>query len=54
MTFALHAGAELGIVLPRRDLTISTGGRYRPPAPIPQEMILSYLAEHVLGLPRSY
>jgi acyl-CoA dehydrogenase len=23
-------------------------------APIPQEMILSYLAEHVLGLPRSY
>ena len=23
-------------------------------APIPQEMILNYLAEHVLGLPRSY
>jgi acyl-CoA dehydrogenase len=23
-------------------------------APVPQEMILNYLAEHVLGLPRSY
>jgi acyl-CoA dehydrogenase len=23
-------------------------------APIPQEMILNYLSEHVLGLPRSY
>ena len=23
-------------------------------APIPQEMILNYLAEHILGLPRSY
>ena len=23
-------------------------------APIPQEMVLNYLAEHVLGLPRSY
>jgi len=23
-------------------------------APIPQEMILNYVAEHVLGLPRSY
>jgi acyl-CoA dehydrogenase len=23
-------------------------------APIPQEMILNYLAEHVLRLPRSY
>jgi hypothetical protein len=23
-------------------------------APVPQEMILSYLSEHVLGLPRSY
>jgi cytochrome P450 len=43
MTFALHAGAELGIVLPRRDLTISTGGRYRPPAPIPQPKQLGLL-----------
>jgi acyl-CoA dehydrogenase len=23
-------------------------------APLPQEMILNYLSEHVLGLPRSY
>ncbi len=23
-------------------------------APVPQEMVLNYLAEHVLGLPRSY
>jgi acyl-CoA dehydrogenase len=23
-------------------------------APIPQEMVLNYIAEHVLGLPRSY
>jgi acyl-CoA dehydrogenase len=23
-------------------------------APLPQEMVLNYLAEHVLGLPRSY
>ena len=23
-------------------------------APIPQEMVLNYVAEHVLGLPRSY
>jgi acyl-CoA dehydrogenase len=23
-------------------------------APVPQEMVLSYIAEHVLGLPRSY
>jgi acyl-CoA dehydrogenase len=23
-------------------------------APLPQEMVLNYLSEHVLGLPRSY
>ncbi|MCW3040372.1 MAG: acyl-CoA dehydrogenase, partial [Solirubrobacterales bacterium] len=23
-------------------------------APLPQEMVLNYMAEHVLGLPRSY
>ncbi len=39
----MHAGAELGIVLPRRDSSISTGGRYRPPAPIPQPKQLGIL-----------
>jgi len=23
-------------------------------APLPQELVLSYIAQHVLGLPRSY
>jgi alkylation response protein AidB-like acyl-CoA dehydrogenase len=38
----------------------STGERYWREArlmriaPVPQEMVLNYLAEHVLGLPRSY
>ncbi len=43
MTFALHADAGLGIVLPRRDSSISTGGHYRPPAPIPQPRQLGIL-----------
>jgi cytochrome P450 len=43
MTFALHADDELGIVLPRRASSISTGGYYRPPAPIPQPKQLSIL-----------
>jgi cytochrome P450 len=43
MTLALHADAGLGIVLPRRDSSISTGGHYRPPAPIPQPRQLGIL-----------
>src|ERR1700683_3992687 len=43
MTFALHADDDLGIVLPRRAALISTGGGYRPPAPIPQPKQLGLL-----------
>ena len=43
MTFALHADDDLGIVLPRRAALISTGGYYRPPAPIPQPKQLGLL-----------
>src|SRR3984885_1129415 len=43
MTFALHADDDLGIVLPRRAALISTGGGYRPPAPVPQPKQLGLL-----------
>jgi cytochrome P450 len=43
MTFALHADDELGIVLPQRASLVSTGGYYRPPAPIPQPKQLGIL-----------
>src|SRR5580704_6184950 len=43
MTFALHADDDLGTVLPRRAALISTGGYYRPPAPIPQPKQLGIL-----------
>ena len=36
MTFAVHAGAESGIVTPPRTCQRTAGGTYRPPAPIPQ------------------
>ncbi len=43
MTFALHADDDLGTVLPRRAALISTGGYYRPPAPVPQPKQLGLL-----------
>ena len=39
----MHAGAERGIVLSRRDASISAPGLYRPPAPIPQPKQLGLL-----------
>ena len=43
MTFALHADDDLGTVLPQRAALISTGGYYRPPAPVPQPKQLGLL-----------
>ncbi len=43
MTFAMHAGAGLGMVLPPRDTASPPGETYRPPAPIPRPKQLGLL-----------
>jgi acyl-CoA dehydrogenase len=48
------AGVDESHTFPWEFYDAMAKGGWMRIAPVPQEMVLNYLAEHVLGLPRSY